>query len=154
MPLTDETVCNCADIYEQEWRRVDPTQQPSSSAISGFGFPGQAGEGKPHKIGCDEFHEHHAPKCCALDCWCVTKPPSGLMTLERAKKLVGIYVSDPHTQQELGLLIVQDNRAARLETLKWVLQQIHYTDQPGQPRTYRVKVDVIERYLKELEEHR
>lgn len=24
MPLTDDTLCNCKDIYEQEWRRIEP----------------------------------------------------------------------------------------------------------------------------------
>lgn len=29
-----------------------------------------AAEGSPHKLDCDEYHRHVAPKCCALDCWC------------------------------------------------------------------------------------
>lgn len=24
-----------------------------------------------HKLGCDEYHAHHAPQCCRTDCWCL-----------------------------------------------------------------------------------
>jgi len=23
-----------------------------------------------HKLGCNEYHAHHAPECCASECWC------------------------------------------------------------------------------------
>lgn len=26
---------------------------------------------REHKLGCDEYHQHIAPKCCSLDCWCL-----------------------------------------------------------------------------------
>ncbi len=26
-----------------------------------------------HKLGCDENHQHAAPKCCRDDCWCLPK---------------------------------------------------------------------------------
>lgn len=25
---------------------------------------------RPHKLDCDKYHAHHAPECCASDCWC------------------------------------------------------------------------------------
>ena len=27
---------------------------------------------REHKLGCNEMHKHHAPKCCAPSCWCFT----------------------------------------------------------------------------------
>lgn len=26
-----------------------------------------------HKLDCDEYHQHEAPKCCATTCWCSNK---------------------------------------------------------------------------------
>ena len=26
MPLTDDTICLCSDIYEQEWSQIDPVE--------------------------------------------------------------------------------------------------------------------------------
>lgn len=42
----------------------------------------------PHKLSCDEYHCHAAPKCCANDCWCKggIKPSS---TGKRTVRLVG-----------------------------------------------------------------
>lgn len=28
-------------------------------------------EERVHKLGCDEMHGHHAPKCCSPTCWCL-----------------------------------------------------------------------------------
>ena len=28
----------------------------------------------PHVLGCDDFHQHQAPGCCAPECWCVKLP--------------------------------------------------------------------------------
>lgn len=27
-------------------------------------------EPRKHKLGCDEYHQHHAPECCETSCWC------------------------------------------------------------------------------------
>lgn len=26
--------------------------------------------GRYHELFCDEYHQHHAPKCCSASCWC------------------------------------------------------------------------------------
>lgn len=38
MPLTDDTRCNCTDIYAQAWSRVEPTEAREASA-EGAGMP-------------------------------------------------------------------------------------------------------------------
>lgn len=36
----------------------------------------QPAEPKTHKLDCSEYHQHAAPKCCALDCWCRPAEPT------------------------------------------------------------------------------
>ena len=136
----------------------DKFQPPSkqklpSGAISGFGFPGQTGERRPHKIGCDEFHEHHAPKCCALDCWCC----SGAMTLEQARKEAhGLYVSlAPHFKHEglcqtnmLYEAVLRIDHAAYRRALEYLLEHRLVTE-VSEDRCY-VPRAAIERRLEEL----
>ena len=34
------------------------------------GPEGPARNARLHVLGCDEYHQHLAPRCCASDCWC------------------------------------------------------------------------------------
>ena len=49
-------------------------------------------EGKQHILGCDEYHGHHAPKCCSRSCWCQSEynaleGKSGLQEICENRKL-------------------------------------------------------------------
>jgi hypothetical protein len=34
----------------------------------------EQGEPCQHKPGCNDYHEHQSPKCCAPECWCLKLP--------------------------------------------------------------------------------
>lgn len=79
----------------QEWRNVWPDGQANSTLLVAdiaAAIRKLMGGERGHKLGCDEAHEHHAPKCCAPECWCrslCNHPPEHLVR----NILVGC---DPH----------------------------------------------------------
>jgi len=41
MPLTDETTCQCSDIYEQEWTRIDPVAEYHERIVAAMNREGK-----------------------------------------------------------------------------------------------------------------
>ena len=80
--------------------------------------------------------------------WCPTEEPVDQRIISRAEAEDGCQVSVGGLVGDLQPLDIY--QLAQRRALEWALQQIHYTDQPGHQRTYRVNVDVIERRLEEL----
>jgi len=42
--------------------------------------------GKQHVLGCDEYHCHHAPKCCSQTCWCQDEYNAPKLESDKAAK--------------------------------------------------------------------
>lgn len=75
-----------------------------------------------HKLDCDEYHRHVAPRCCALDCWCrVARQDWAPLTPELLRQLakeVRTFKDEPDIWQ-----FRPDILAIRLEEAATALEQ-------------------------------
>jgi len=64
-------------------------------------FDAQPEPEREHILGCDEYHQHKAPKCCNTKCWCrkLSPQPDLLKELEEIESVIDTY--DPQTQAQL-----------------------------------------------------